>query len=212
MPAARSARRTGRARPAASRRARGPSRRSATAGGFAGAGRATRRRRHCRIGRTLFLSMPEERCRSRKREIRTRCPRPLGFAAVISTNQFKNGTHIEIDGTIFKIVEFQHVKPGKGGAFVRTKLRRIDGRLGDRQDLPGGGEVPPGPHRVAQDAVPLRLRRRGGLHGQPRLRADRDPARRRSARRCSGCCPTPRSRSSSSTSGPATCRCRARSR
>ncbi len=51
---------------------------------------------------------------------------PLGFAAVISTNQFKNGSHIEIDGKIFKIVEFQHVKPGKGGAFVRTKLRKID--------------------------------------------------------------------------------------
>ena len=45
---------------------------------------------------------------------------------MISTNQFKNGSHIEIDGTVFKILEFQHVKPGKGGAFVRTKLRRID--------------------------------------------------------------------------------------
>jgi elongation factor P len=45
---------------------------------------------------------------------------------VISTNQFKNGTHIEVDGTIYKILEFQHVKPGKGGAFVRTKLRRAD--------------------------------------------------------------------------------------
>jgi len=43
---------------------------------------------------------------------------------VISTNQLKNGNHIEVDGTIFKVVEFQHVKPGKGGAFVRTKLRR----------------------------------------------------------------------------------------
>jgi elongation factor P len=45
---------------------------------------------------------------------------------VISTNQFKNGTHIEVDGRIFKIVEFQHVKPGKGGAFVRSKLKRVD--------------------------------------------------------------------------------------
>ena len=44
----------------------------------------------------------------------------------ISTNQFKNGTHIEVDGTIYRILEFQHVKPGKGGAFVRTKLRRLD--------------------------------------------------------------------------------------
>ncbi len=44
---------------------------------------------------------------------------------VISTNQFKNGNHIDVDGTVFKIVDFQHVKPGKGGAFVRTKLRRV---------------------------------------------------------------------------------------
>jgi elongation factor P len=52
---------------------------------------------------------------------------------VISTNQFKNGSHIEIDGTIFRIVEFQHVKPGKGGAFVRTKLRKIeDGTVQDK--------------------------------------------------------------------------------
>jgi elongation factor P len=52
---------------------------------------------------------------------------------MISTNQFKNGNHIEVDGTIFKIVEFQHVKPGKGGAFVRSKLRRAaDGAVIDR--------------------------------------------------------------------------------
>jgi elongation factor P len=44
---------------------------------------------------------------------------------MVTTNQFKNGNHIEVDGVIFKILEFQHVKPGKGGAFVRTKLRRI---------------------------------------------------------------------------------------
>jgi elongation factor P len=52
---------------------------------------------------------------------------------LISTNQFKNGNHIEIDGKIWKIIEFQHVKPGKGGAFVRTKLRRIeDGSVIDK--------------------------------------------------------------------------------
>jgi elongation factor P len=51
----------------------------------------------------------------------------------ISTNQFKNGNHIEVDGTVFKILEFQHVKPGKGGAFVRSKLRRAsDGAVIDR--------------------------------------------------------------------------------
>jgi elongation factor P len=52
---------------------------------------------------------------------------------VISTNQFKNGTHIEVDGVVYKIVEFQHVKPGKGGAFVRTKLKRLsDGAALDK--------------------------------------------------------------------------------
>jgi elongation factor P len=52
---------------------------------------------------------------------------------LITTNQFKNGNHIEVEGTIFKILEFQHVKPGKGGAFVRTKLRRTsDGNVIDR--------------------------------------------------------------------------------
>ena len=52
---------------------------------------------------------------------------------MISTNQFKNGNHIEVDGVVFKILEFQHVKPGKGGAFVRSKLRRAsDGAVIDR--------------------------------------------------------------------------------
>jgi elongation factor P len=52
---------------------------------------------------------------------------------MVSTNQFKNGNHIDVEGVIYKIVEFQHVKPGKGGAFVRTKLRRAsDGAVIDR--------------------------------------------------------------------------------
>src|SRR5919107_155893 len=52
---------------------------------------------------------------------------------MISTNQLKNGNHIEVDGTIFKVLDFQHVKPGKGGAFVRTKIRRVqDGNVIDK--------------------------------------------------------------------------------
>ncbi|MGC9220587.1 MAG: elongation factor P [Solirubrobacteraceae bacterium] len=52
---------------------------------------------------------------------------------MISTNEFRNGSHIDVEGTVYKIVEFQHVKPGKGGAFVRTKLRRAtDGAVIDR--------------------------------------------------------------------------------
>jgi len=44
----------------------------------------------------------------------------------VSTNQLKNGMHVEVEGSIYKVLEFQHVKPGKGGAFVRTKLRKTD--------------------------------------------------------------------------------------
>src|SRR5215210_9468070 len=48
------------------------------------------------------------------------------MAEVVSTNQFKNGMHIDLDGVAWRIVEFQHVNPGKGGAFVRTKLKNLD--------------------------------------------------------------------------------------
>ena len=52
---------------------------------------------------------------------------------MISTNQLKNGNHIEVDGTVYKVLEFQHVNPGKGAAFVRTKLRRAsDGNVIDK--------------------------------------------------------------------------------
>jgi len=48
------------------------------------------------------------------------------MADVVSTNQFRNGMHIEQEGSVWRIVEFQHVKPGKGGAFVRTKLKNLE--------------------------------------------------------------------------------------
>jgi elongation factor P len=48
------------------------------------------------------------------------------MAETVSTNQFKNGMHIQLDSVVWRIVEFQHVKPGKGGAFVRTKLKNLD--------------------------------------------------------------------------------------
>jgi elongation factor P len=54
-------------------------------------------------------------------------------AETVNTNQFKNGMHIELDGGVWRIVEFQHVKPGKGGAFVRTKLKALEsGAVVDR--------------------------------------------------------------------------------
>ena len=55
------------------------------------------------------------------------------MAETVNTNQFKNGMHIELDGGVWRIVEFQHVKPGKGGAFVRTKVKSLDtGSVVDR--------------------------------------------------------------------------------
>ena len=44
---------------------------------------------------------------------------------MISTTEFQNGKSIVMDGQLWVIMEYQHVKPGKGGAFVRTKLRRL---------------------------------------------------------------------------------------
>ena len=58
------------------------------------------------------------------RELRTR---------VASTNELKNGMVLSIDGQLWSVVEFQHVKPGKGGAFVRTKLKSVmSGKVVDR--------------------------------------------------------------------------------
>ena len=44
---------------------------------------------------------------------------------MVAAGDFKNGITVEIDGNIYQILEFQHVKPGKGAAFVRTKLKNI---------------------------------------------------------------------------------------
>ena len=53
--------------------------------------------------------------------------------AQISSNELKNGVSLELDGTPFKVVEFMHVKPGKGAAFVRSKLKNaITGNVIDK--------------------------------------------------------------------------------
>ena len=44
---------------------------------------------------------------------------------MISAGDFRNGITVEIEGNVYQIIEFQHVKPGKGAAFVRTKLKNI---------------------------------------------------------------------------------------
>jgi elongation factor P len=44
---------------------------------------------------------------------------------MISSNDFRTGTSIELDGSVWRVIEFLHVKPGKGSAFVRTKLKNV---------------------------------------------------------------------------------------
>ena len=47
------------------------------------------------------------------------------MASVYSAGDFRNGTTFEMEGNVYRVVEFQHVKPGKGSAFVRTKLKNV---------------------------------------------------------------------------------------
>ena len=44
---------------------------------------------------------------------------------MVSAGDFKNGLTFEMDGEVYQVIEFQHVKPGKGAAFVRTKIRNV---------------------------------------------------------------------------------------
>jgi elongation factor P len=50
---------------------------------------------------------------------------PIRSAAMISSNDFRTGSTIELDGQVWRVIEFLHVKPGKGSAFVRTKLKAV---------------------------------------------------------------------------------------
>src|SRR5918996_1881507 len=93
--------------------------------------------RSAREGSPRRSATPHPAGRRRRRGSVARPPTPerapLPFGAVISTNQFKNGTHIDVEGTTYRIMGFQHVKPGKGGAFVRTRLRKLgDGSVIDK--------------------------------------------------------------------------------
>jgi elongation factor P len=72
------------------------------------------------------------------------------MAETINTSHFKNGMCIELDGVVWKIIEFQHVKPGKGGAFVRTRLKQMEGgKVVDKTFR--AGESMPRVHTTVQD-------------------------------------------------------------
>ena len=62
---------------------------------------------------------------------------------MISTNDFKTGLTIELDGNVFQIVDFQHVKPGKGAAFVRSKLKNVKTGGVVEKTFNAGEKVPP---------------------------------------------------------------------
>ena len=53
-----------------------------------------------------------------------------------TTNDLKNGMTLNLDGQLWNVIEFQHVKPGKGGAFVRTKMRSVlSGKVVEKRDM-----------------------------------------------------------------------------
>ena len=118
--------------------------------------------------------------------------------------------HIELDGKVWRIVEFQHVKPGKGGAFVRTKLKSLEaGAVVDRTFR--AGEKFPRVHTETKnvqflydDGSDVALHGRGDVRA---VRASRAPSSRTSCRSCSR---TRRCRCSPSTGSRRACRCRRR--
>ncbi|MCL6445813.1 MAG: elongation factor P [Alicyclobacillus sp.] len=61
---------------------------------------------------------------------------------MISSNDFRPGTTIEYDGAIYRVIEFMHVKPGKGAAFVRTKLKNVKTGAVKEQTFRAGEKVP----------------------------------------------------------------------
>jgi elongation factor P len=71
--------------------------------------------RACRVWRRL----------NRTNQTKRLPPVAVASATVATTNDLKNGMTLDLDGVLWNVVEFQHVKPGKGGAFVRTKLKNV---------------------------------------------------------------------------------------
>ena len=105
-----------------------------------------RPRRHRRAGRLPPRARRRPR-RGHRRRHRRRVPtahrtppRTSSRCLPITTNDLKNGMTLDLDDGLFPVVEFQHVKPGKGGAFVRTTLQERPHRRRDRPHLPGRRE------------------------------------------------------------------------
>ena len=100
-----------------------------------------------------------------------------------TTADIKNGVVLNIDGQLWTVIEFQHVKPGKGGAFVRTKLKNVvTGKVVDRT-FNAGAKIETENVDRRDFTVPVQRRRRLRVHGRDRLRPDHRARRRRRRRR-----------------------------
>jgi elongation factor P len=64
------------------------------------------------------------------------------FSFMISSNDFRTGVTVELDGSVWRVVEFLHVKPGKGSAFVRTKLKNVQSGNTVEKTFRAGETVP----------------------------------------------------------------------
>ena len=85
---------------------------------------------------------------------------------MISSNDFRTGTSIELDGNVWRVVEFLHVKPGKGSAFVRTKLKAVQsGNVVEKTFR--AGEMLPQAYMEADDYVFMDM----GTYEETRLTA-----------------------------------------
>ena len=60
---------------------------------------------------------------------------------MVVAGDFKNGITFEMDGNVYQVIEFQHVKPGKGAAFVRTKLKNVISAEGEIVGVAGKGAM-----------------------------------------------------------------------
>ena len=85
--------------------------------------------------------------------------------ATITAGEFRNGKVFEMEGKYYQVVEFQHVKPGKGAAFVRTKMKNVvtggvtETSFNPHREVRGSG------HRAQEHGVQLQRRRSVLLHG-----------------------------------------------
>ena len=85
-----------------------------------------------------------------------------------TSNDIKNGTVLNLDGQLWNVIEFQHVKPGKGGAFVRTKLRNVkSGNVFDRTFNAGVRVEPLGDPGVVGDRRQVEGEARAGMPRGP---------------------------------------------